>query len=62
MLIPYPAVAAMAIKILMPFPSTHLCELAFSKMLNIITNKRNRIDVWKNLFEILFIDNIASYT
>ena len=49
MLKSYPTVAAKAIKILMPFPSTYLCELAFSKMLNIKTIKRNRIDVQPDL-------------
>ena len=35
----YPAVADTAIKIIMPFPSTYLCELAFAKMLNIKTKQ-----------------------
>ena len=49
MLKSYSDIATTAIKILIPFPSAYLCELAFSKMLNIKTNKRNRLDVEPDL-------------
>ena len=40
----YPIVSDMALKLLMPFPSTCLCEAAFSSMLVIKTKARNRLD------------------
>ena len=49
MLKSYPNVAATAIKILIPISSTYLCKLAFSKMLNIKTNKSNCFDVKPDL-------------
>ena len=41
----YPIVSEIALKLLMPFPSTYLCEAAFSSMLVIKTKARNRLHV-----------------
>ena len=40
----YPLVSDTALKLLMPFPSTCLCEASFSSMLVIKTKARNRLD------------------
>ncbi|KAI6648073.1 Zinc finger BED domain-containing protein 5-like [Oopsacas minuta] len=45
----YPIVSQIALKLLMPFPSTYLCEAAFSSMLVIKTKARNRLDVKPDL-------------
>ena len=45
----YPIVSDMALKLLMPFPSTYLCEAAFSSMLVIKTKARNRLDAEPDL-------------
>ena len=42
---PYPAVAKMALKLLIPFPTTYECEKAFSTLVTIKTKSRNRMDV-----------------
>uniref|UniRef100_A0A8D8RKV1 Protein ZBED8 n=1 Tax=Cacopsylla melanoneura TaxID=428564 RepID=A0A8D8RKV1_9HEMI len=41
----YPNLANMALKILVPFVSTYLCEAGFSTLVNIKTKSRNRLDV-----------------
>lgn len=40
----YPSLAERAIKILIPFVSTYLCEAGFSTLLHIKTKQRNRLD------------------
>ena len=45
----YPIVSEIALKLLMPFPSTYLCEAAFSSMVVIKTKARNRLDVEPDL-------------
>ena len=42
MLLTYPLVSRIAIKALLPFPSTYLCETGFSSLLTIKTRNRNR--------------------
>ena len=42
----YPIVSDMALKLLMPFPSTYLCEAAFSSML--VSKLRLEIDLMLN--------------
>ena len=41
----YPNVSKMAIRILLPFPSTYLCESGFSTLVLIKTKHRNRLSV-----------------
>ena len=41
----YPKVSKLAIKMLLPFPSTYLCESGFSTMFHIKTKHRNRLSV-----------------
>lgn len=41
----YPAVSLQALKILVPFASTYLCESGFSCLLQIKTKARNRLNV-----------------
>ena len=45
MLESYPRVAMIALKTLMPFPSTYLCEAAFSTMLAMKNKARNRLNI-----------------
>lgn len=45
----YPKLSEKAIKRLLPFPSTYLCESAFSIMTSMKTKARNRLDVTTNL-------------
>ena len=45
----YPLVSEIAIKALLPFPSTYLCETGFSSLLTIKTKNRNRLDVQHDL-------------
>ena len=45
----YPIVSDMALKLLIPFPSTYLCEAAFSSILVIKTKARNRLDIEPDL-------------
>ena len=45
----YPIESEIALKLLMPFPSTYLCEAAFSSMLVIKTKARNRLHVEEGL-------------
>ncbi|CAM1298524.1 Uncharacterised protein r2_g811 [Pycnogonum litorale] len=45
----YPNVAKIAIKVLMPFVSTYLCESAFSTLLHIKTKQRNKLEVQNDL-------------
>ena len=41
----YPKVSKLAIIMLLPFPSTYLCESGFSTMFHIKTKYRNRLSV-----------------
>ena len=41
----YPNVSKMAIRILLPFPSTYLCEYGFSTLVLIKTKHRNQLSV-----------------
>lgn len=45
----YPAVSREALNILVQFSSTYLCESGFSRLLNIKTKSRNRLDVQNDL-------------
>ena len=45
----YPKVASTAIRLLMPFPSTYLCEAVFSALLGIKTKARNKLAVEPDL-------------
>ena len=45
MLASYPSVASTAIRLLMPFPSTWLCEAGFSALLGIKNKARNKLNV-----------------
>lgn len=45
----YPRVSRMALKILIPFPSTYLCESGFSHLLLLKTKQRNRLVVENDL-------------
>jgi hypothetical protein len=40
----YPLVCAFALKVLIPFSSTYLCESAFSSLVNVKSKFRNRLD------------------
>ena len=51
----YPIVSEIVLKLLMPFPSTYLCEAAFSSMLVIKTKARNRFDVEPDLLYCLAV-------
>ena len=41
----YSKVSMIALRVLVPFASTYLCEAAFSTLVNIKTKNRNRLDV-----------------
>lgn len=41
----YPGLARTALEIIIPFPTTYLCEKAFSTMLQIKTTARNRLEM-----------------
>ena len=41
----YPKVSKLAIRLLLPFPSTYLCESGFSTLFHIKTKHRNRLSV-----------------
>ena len=41
----YPGLAEIALKHLMPFPTTYNCEIGFSTLVDLKTKKRNRINV-----------------
>ena len=41
----YPNVCKMAVRILLPFPSTYLCDSGFSTLVLIKTKHRNRLSV-----------------
>lgn len=45
----YPELAREALKLLVPFATSYLCELAFSSMVNIKTKKRNRLQLENDL-------------
>ena len=45
----YPLVSQIAIKALLPFPSTYLCETGFSSLLTIKTRNRNILEVEHDL-------------
>ena len=49
MLCTYPLVAQIAIKAILPFPSTYLCETGYSSLVAIKTKNRNRLDVIPDL-------------
>ena len=49
MLVSYPIISEIALKLLMPFPSTYMCESAFSSMLVIKTKARNRLELEADL-------------
>jgi len=42
-IVPYPLTAKKALEILTPFVTTYLCEQSFSRLVDIKTNKRNRL-------------------
>lgn len=42
---PYPNLAMRALKVLVPFTTTYLCETGFSALLNLKSKWRNRLDV-----------------
>jgi hypothetical protein len=42
-IVPYPLIAKKALEILTPFVTTYLCEQSFSRMVDMKTNKRNRL-------------------
>lgn len=45
MLKSYPTLSSMSLKLLMPYPSTYLCEQSFSTMVVIKTKYRNRLEI-----------------
>lgn len=45
----YPKVAEMAIRVLLPFVSTYLCESGFSTLLQIKRKQRSRLEVENDL-------------
>ena len=45
----YPKVSQRAIKIIIPFSSTYLCEYGFSRLLAIKTKARNKVEVEDDL-------------
>ena len=49
MLVSYPIISEIALKLLIPFPSTYLCESASSSMLVIKTKARNRLELEADL-------------
>jgi hypothetical protein len=52
----YPVIANMAVMMLLPFPSTYLCELELSTLTDIKTSKRKRL---RTMYEEIKVD---SYT
>lgn len=46
----YPSLTTAALKIIMPFATSYLCELGFSTLVNIKTKARNRLEVEDDLF------------
>ncbi|XP_050523103.1 protein FAM200A-like [Daktulosphaira vitifoliae] len=53
----YPKVAREALKLLVSFATTYLCELTFSAMVDIKTKKRNRLQLENDL--IINVSKIA---
>ncbi|CAG4990207.1 unnamed protein product [Colias eurytheme] len=53
----YPELAREALKLLMPFATSYLCELTFSSMVDIKTKKRNRLQLENDL--IINVSKIA---
>ena len=49
MMAQYPAIAHFALKLIVPFPSTYLCEIAFSSLLIIKSKYRNRLNTESDL-------------
>ncbi|XP_064468869.1 protein FAM200A-like [Ornithodoros turicata] len=45
----HPALSERALKLLLPFPTTYLCEVAFSALVHIKSKSRNRIEVEPDL-------------
>ena len=45
----YPLISESALRTLIPFPTTYLCENAFSTLMTIKTKKRNRLNVEDDL-------------
>ncbi len=45
----YPDISKMALKVLIPFPTTYECETAFSTLLSIKTKHRNRLDATNDM-------------
>lgn len=52
----YPELAREALKLLVPFATSYLCELTFSSMVNIKSKKRNRLQLENDL--IICVSNI----
>lgn len=53
----YPELAKEALKLLVPFATSYLCELTFSSMVDIKTKKRNRLQLENDL--IINVSKIA---
>ena len=49
MALSYPEISKAALKKLLPFSSTWLCESAFSTLLNVKTKQRNRLEVEQDI-------------
>ena len=45
----YQEISHFALKVILPFPATYLCETAFSSLLIIKSKYRNRLDVQHDL-------------
>ena len=45
----YPELARKTLKLLVPFATSYLCELTFSSMVNLKTNKRNWLQLENDL-------------
>ncbi|KAJ4927137.1 hypothetical protein JOQ06_014873, partial [Pogonophryne albipinna] len=45
----YPEIAAVTMRVLLPFPTTYLCESSFSALTSMKTNYRARMEVENDL-------------